>query len=167
LRIPLVYNTSGYERLEIIELLEGIVDIYLPDLKYMDPKKAAAYSAGASDYPEFAQRAILEMHRQVGVHQTNRNGIATRGLMIRHLVMPNRVAGTEAFVKWVAQRLPKSTYVNIMAQYHVDYKAFNYPEIWRRITIEEFLEAMTWAQQYGLTNLDPDSLRTKALYLRQ
>lgn len=167
LRIPLVYNTSGYERVEILELLDGIVDIYLPDMKYMDPEKAAVYSAGASDYPGTAKAAILEMHRQVGVHRTDGEGIARRGLMIRHLVMPNRVAGTDQFVRWVAENLPKSTYVNIMAQYHVAYKAFEYPEIWRRITIEEYLEAMAWAEAAGLLNLDPDSIRTRDFYRKK
>jgi putative pyruvate formate lyase activating enzyme len=167
LRIPLVYNTSGYERVEILSLLEGIVDIYLPDMKYMHPAKAAMYSPGASDYPEVVKRAVLEMHRQVGVHATDADGLARRGLMIRHLVMPNRVAGTEAFVRWVAEHLPKTTYVNIMAQYHVDYEAFNYPEIRRRITVPEYLEAMAWAQTYGLSNLDPDSIRMRNFYRRR
>jgi putative pyruvate formate lyase activating enzyme len=154
LRIPLVYNTSGYERLEIVRLLDGIVDIYLPDFKYMDSQKAAQYSAGASDYPEMAKKAIAEMHRQVGKLKGTETGIAARGLIIRHLVMPNRVAGTEEFVKWVAETLPKSTYVNIMSQYHVDYRAYEYPEIARGITVQEFLEAVGWAREYGLTNLD-------------
>jgi putative pyruvate formate lyase activating enzyme len=158
LRIPLVYNTSGYESADILKLLDGIVDIYLPDMKYMDAEMAAKFSSGASDYPEAAKAAILEMHRQVGLHQVDNNGVARRGVMIRHLVMPNRVAGTQAFVKWVAANLPKTTYVNIMHQYHVDYKAFDYPEIWRAITVEEYLEAMHWAQEAGLKNLDPKSL---------
>ncbi|MEW6674041.1 MAG: radical SAM protein [Thermodesulfobacteriota bacterium] len=164
LRLPLVYNTSGYERLEILELLNGIVDIYLPDLKYMDPKQARTYSSGAADYPEVTQQAIIEMHRQVGTHQTDADGIARRGLMIRHLVMPNRVAGTEQFVRWVARSLPRSTYVNIMPQYHVAYRAFEFPQIARGITVEEFLEAMDWAETYGLTNLDPRSVEIRNLY---
>jgi len=164
LHLPLFYNTSGYERLEILKILDGIVDIYKPDIKYMDADKAAKYSAGASDYPEVTKKAILEMHRQVGVHKLDEQGIAIRGLMIRHLVMPNRVAGTEKFVKWVAEALPKSTYVNIMAQYRVEYKAFDYPEISRGITAQEFLEAMGWAEKYGLTNLDPQSVATRNLY---
>ncbi len=106
LNIPLVYNTSGYERLEIVKLLDGIVDIYLPDFKYTVPKKAAQYSSGASDYPEVVKKAIAEMHRQVGELTVDKLGIARRGLIIRHLVMPNRVAGTKAFVKWVADILP-------------------------------------------------------------
>jgi putative pyruvate formate lyase activating enzyme len=167
LRLPLVYNTSGYERVEILKLLDGIVDIYLPDMKYMDPDKAAKYSADASDYPDVTKEAIMEMHRQVDVLQVDERGIALRGLIIRHLVMPNRVAGTEKFVRWVAATLPKSTYVNIMAQYHVDYKAYDYPEIARGITVNEFLEAMSWAEGYGLTNLDPRSVTIRDIYARQ
>jgi putative pyruvate formate lyase activating enzyme len=158
LRLPLVYNTSGYERVEIIKLLDGIVDIYLPDFKYTDPEKATRYSSGASDYPQMAKQAIAEMHRQVDVLQCSKDGVARQGLIIRHLVMPNRVAGTRAFVRWVAENLNKSTYVNIMAQYHVDYRAYDYPEIARAITVLEFLEAIEWAQEYGLTNLDKKSL---------
>jgi putative pyruvate formate lyase activating enzyme len=164
LRIPLVYNTSGYERLEILKILNGIVDIYMPDMKYMDSDQPAKYSAGASDYPEVTRKAILEMNRQVGQLQLDKRGIALRGLIIRHLVMPNRVAGTEKFVRWVAENLPKSTYVNIMAQYRVEYKAFEYPEISRGITVEEFLEAMEWAEKYGLNNLDPQSVANRNFY---
>ncbi len=167
LRIPLVYNTSGYERLEIVRLLDGIVDIYLPDMKYMNADEADRYSAGASDYPEVAKKAIIEMKRQVGPHLTNKHGIALRGLMIRHLVMPNGVAGTEKFVRWIAEALSKSTYVNIMPQYRVDYKAFEYPRISRSITVKEFLEAMGWAEQQGLTNLDPHSVAVRDLYARR
>ncbi len=164
LHIPLVYNTSGYERLEILKILDGVVDIYLPDMKYMDADKAKKYSAGASDYPEVTKKAIFEMHRQVGVLKLDNQGIALRGLMIRHLVMPNRVAGTEKFVKWVAEFLPKSTYVNIMAQYRVEYKAYDYPEIARGITAQEFLEAIDWAEKFGLTNLDPQSVAVRNVY---
>src|SRR4030043_604805 len=161
LRIPLVYNTSGYERLEILKMLNGIVDIYMPDMKYMDAGKASTYSAGAREYPEVTKKAIVEMHRQVGVLKIDKLGIAVRGVIIRHLGMPNRVAGTEKFFKWVAETLPKSTYVNIMAQYRVEYKAYDYPEIARGITAQEFLEAIEWARKVGLTNLDPQS---KALW---
>ena len=164
LRLPLVYNTSGYERLEMVKMLDGIVDIYMPDMKYMDPDKAGTYSAGASDYPEVTKKAVIEMNRQVGELLTDKNGIALRGLIIRHLVMPNRVAGTDKFVKWVAETLPKKTYVNIMAQYRVEYKAYDYPEISRGITVQEFLEAMDWAKFYGLTNLDPNSVAVMNIY---
>jgi len=167
LHIPLVYNTSGYERLEILKILDGIVDIYLPDLKYMDPEQAAKYSAGASDYPEITQKAIREMHRQVGVLQSDQNGYAVRGVVLRHLVMPNRVAGTEKFVKWVAENLPRNSYVNIMAQYRVEYKAYEYPELARGITVQEFLESMDWAKKYGLINLDPKSVAVYKFYDRR
>jgi putative pyruvate formate lyase activating enzyme len=166
LHLPLVYNTSGYERLEIVKILDGIVDIYMPDMKYMDADQSAKYSAGASDYPEVTKKAIIEMNRQVGDLKIDRRGIALRGLIIRHLVMPNRVAGTEKFTKWVAENLSRSTYVNIMAQYHVDYKAFDYPEISRGITADEFLEAMGWAEKYGLINLDPQSVANRNFYRR-
>jgi putative pyruvate formate lyase activating enzyme len=166
LNLPLVYNTSGYERIEILKMLDGIVDIYMPDLKYMDSDKAEKYSAGASDYPEVTKNAIVEMQRQVGELMIDGRGVALRGLIIRHLVMPNRVAGTEKFVQWVAETLPKSTYVNIMPQYRVEYKAFEHPEIARGITVQEFLEAMDWAEKYGLTNLDPHSVAVKKVYDR-
>ena len=164
LRLPLMYNTSGYERLEMLKILDGIVDIYKPDMKYMDADKAAKYSSGASDYPEVTKKAVIEMNRQVGVLQLDNQGIALRGVIIRHLVMPNRVAGTEKFAKWVAENLTKNTYVNIMAQYRVEYKAFDYPEIARGITVQEFLEAMDWAKIYGLTNLDPQSVALRNFY---
>ena len=164
LRLPLVYNTSGYERLEIVKILEGIVDIYMPDMKYMGPDQASKYSAGASDYPEVTKRAIVEMNRQVGELMVDHRGIAFHGLIIRHLVMPNRVAGTEKFVRWVSRALPKSTYVNIMPQYRVEYKAFDYPKISRGITTQEFMEAMEWAEKVGLTNLDPKSRAVRNFY---
>jgi putative pyruvate formate lyase activating enzyme len=166
LRLPLVYNTSGYERDEIVRLLDGIVDIYLPDLKFMDGRQSARYSAGASDYPEVAQSAIVEMNRQVGEHDVDERGIAIRGLMIRHLVMPNRVAGTKEFTRWVARTLSRTTYVNIMAQYHVAYRAADHDEIARAITVGEFLEAMEWAEKAGLRNLDPRSRTNRDLFRR-
>jgi putative pyruvate formate lyase activating enzyme len=166
LRLPLVYNTSGYERPEIIRLLDGIVDIYLPDLKYMDSEEASTYSSGASDYPEMSTRAIKEMNSQVGVLQIDSNGIAVKGLIIRHLVMPNRIAGTKKFVRWVAANLPRDTYINIMSQYHVDYKAYEYPDIARGITADEFLEAVAWAEEAGLTNLDSRTLMIRDRHKR-
>jgi putative pyruvate formate lyase activating enzyme len=165
LRIPLVYNTSGYERVEMLKLLDGVVDIYLPDMKFMDSAEAEIYMAGAADYPEKVKQALLEMHRQVGLHTTDSEGVAVRGVMIRHLVMPNRVAGTQKFVRWVAANLPTSTYVNIMHQYHVDYKAYEYPKIQRSITAEEYIEAMGWAEKVGLTNLDPRSVAVRDFYV--
>jgi len=154
LRLPLVYNTCGWERVEILKKLDGIVDIYLPDFKYSDGKMAAKYSSFAETYPEMTKAALLEMHRQVGVAKPASDGLMYRGLMIRHLVMPNDVGGTQEVIEWIAQNLPKDTYLNIMSQYRPMYKAFEYPEISRRITLKEYEEAVEWAKKAGLTNLD-------------
>jgi putative pyruvate formate lyase activating enzyme len=154
LRLPIVYNTSGWERLEILELLDGVVDIYLPDFKYWDSGMSAKYSSGAESYPEVAKAAILEMHRQVGVAKPAEGGIMQKGLMIRHLVMPNDVAGSERIMEWIAENLPKDTYVNIMGQYTPLFKAYDFPEISRRITSEEYSNVVKRAQASGLTNLD-------------
>jgi len=153
LMIPLVYNTGGYDSLEVVRMLDGIIDIYLPDFKYMDGDIAARYSNGASDYPEVAEAVIKEMHRQVGVLQTDALGIAQRGLIIRHLVMPENMAGTDRFVRWVAEELGLDTFVNIMAQYHPAHHAFDFPELSRCATRAEWLQAMTWARDAGLRNL--------------
>jgi putative pyruvate formate lyase activating enzyme len=154
LRLPIVYNTSGWERLEIIRLLDGIVDIYLPDFKYWDSDMSAKYSDEAESYPEMTSKAILEMHRQVGVAKPAKDGIMQRGLMIRHLVMPNNIGGSEKVMEWIAGNLPKDTYVNIMVQYSPVHKAYDYPELSRRITQKEYLKVVTKAKDLGLTNLD-------------
>lgn len=154
LRLPIVYNTSGWERLEILEVLDGIVDIYLPDFKYWDSAMSAQYSSGAESYPEVTKAAILEMHRQVGVAKPAKDGIMQRGLMIRHLVMPNSVSGSERVMEWIAKNLAQDTYVNIMAQYNPLFKAYDYPEIARRVTREEYTKVVRRAQELGLTNLD-------------
>jgi putative pyruvate formate lyase activating enzyme len=159
LRLPLVYNTHGYERVEILKKLDGIIDIYLPDFKYSDGKMAEKYSSGAKDYPEIAKHALLEMHRQVGVAKPADNGLMYRGLMIRHLVMPNNVSGTRGVIDWIANNLPKDTYLNIMSQYSPTYKAFDYPEISRRITREEYADAVNYAKASGLTNLEIQGYR--------
>jgi putative pyruvate formate lyase activating enzyme len=138
----------------MIKQLDGIVDIYLPDFKYQNGQLAAKYSHDAKDYPEVAASVIAEMHRQAGLLRQDAHGVALRGLMIRHLVMPNNIAGTDKFVRWVADKLGPDTYVNIMAQYHPAHKAFDHPKIARRITNEEFQQAMTWARQAGLKRLD-------------
>jgi putative pyruvate formate lyase activating enzyme len=154
LRLPIVYNSSGCERLEILRLLDGIVDIYLPDFKYWDSEMSDKYSSGAESYPEFTAKAILEMHRQVGVAKPAKDGIMQRGLMIRHLVMPNNTAGSNKVMEWIAENLPKDTYVNIMGQYNPEYKAYDYPELSRRITKEEYIKVVNRAKDLGLTNLD-------------
>jgi putative pyruvate formate lyase activating enzyme len=154
LHIPLVYNTAPYETLETLQLLDGIVDIYLPDCKFMDPEYAAKYSGETYNYPYYVKIALKEMHRQVGVLQINSNGIAERGLIIRHLILPNNIAGTDKFIKFVAENLPKNTYINIMRQYRPEYKAFDYPELSRRIKRNEYIEALQLARKYGLDRLD-------------
>jgi len=154
LRLPLVYNTGGYDSLDVIRKLAGVVDIYLPDFKYQDGTLAAKYSSAASDYPEVAAAAIREMHRQVGILRLDAEGIAERGLMIRHLVMPRNIAGTDRFVRWVAEELSPRTYVNIMAQYRPEHLAREIPELARRITSDEYQQALQWARAAGLTNLD-------------
>ena len=154
LRIPLVYNTSGWERLEILEKLDGIVDIYLPDIKYADSEMADKYSSGAETYPEVTKKAILEMFRQVGTAKPADNGLMFSGLMIRHLVMPNGVSGTKKVIEWIADKLPKDTYFNIMSQYRPMYKASDYPEIDRRLSKDEYNDVVKWAEKAGLTNLD-------------
>jgi putative pyruvate formate lyase activating enzyme len=154
LRLPIVYNTSGWERLEILKILDGIVDIYLPDFKYWDSDMSAKYSSGAGSYPEITAKAILEMHRQVGVAKPAKDGTMQRGLMIRHLVMPNNTGGSNKVMEWIAANLPKDTYVNIMGQYNPVYKAYDYPEISRRITKSEYIQVVNHAKDMGLTNLD-------------
>jgi putative pyruvate formate lyase activating enzyme len=154
LRVPLVYNTCGWERKEILQFLDGVVDIYLPDFKYSDGKMAGKYSSDADTYPEKTQQALLEMHRQVGLARPAEDGLIYRGLMIRHLVMPNNVGGTKGVVDWIAKNLPKETYVNIMSQYRPMYKADQYPKIARRLTRKEYTQAVQWARDAGLTNLD-------------
>jgi len=154
LRLPLVYNTCGWERVEILKRLDGVVDIYLPDIKYADGRMAAKYSSDADTYPEETQAAILEMHRQVGVAKPAKDGLMYRGLMIRHLVMPNRVAGTRQILDWIAANLPKETYVNLMSQYRPLYRARDYPRIARRITREEYDEVVNYARTLKLAHLD-------------
>ena len=154
LRLPLVYNTCGWERVEILKKFDGIVDIYLPDFKYSDGKMGEKYSSASKDYPEITQQALIEMNRQVGVAKPAHDGLISRGLMIRHLVMPNNVGGTQKVIEWIAENLPKDTYVNIMSQYRPMYKAFEFPEIARTITRKEYHDAIRCARTAGLSHLD-------------
>jgi putative pyruvate formate lyase activating enzyme len=154
LRLPLVYNTGGYDSLDVVRALDGIVDIYLPDFKYQDGAFSAKYSSGVADYPEVAAAVIKEMHRQVGTLTVDGRGVAVRGLIIRHLVMPQNIAGTDRFARWVARELTTGTSVNIMGQYRPEHRAREYPELARRITAEEWGQALAWARGAGLTNLD-------------
>jgi putative pyruvate formate lyase activating enzyme len=159
LRLPLVYNTCGWERPEILNRLDGVVDIYLPDFKYSDGSMASKYSSGASTYPEITKAALLEMHRQVGVARPAADGLMYRGLMIRHLVMPNDVSGSKEVIGWIAEHLPKDTFVNIMSQYTPLFRASDYPDISRRVTRREYNEVVDYAKQVGLTNLEIQGMR--------
>jgi len=149
LNLPIVYNCSGYESLEVIKLLDGVIDIYMPDVKYMDEKYSRRFS-NALDYPEVIKKVLKEMHRQVGDLTTNPEGIAERGLLIRHLVMPGGVASSEAALKFIAEEISIHSYVNIMVQYRPEYRAHEYPEINRRITHKEYIEAVQVAKKYRL-----------------
>ncbi len=153
LNVPLVYNCSGYEEVETLKLLDGIFDIYMPDFKFWDSDKAKRY-CNAPDYPEKARLALKEMHRQVGDLQLDSRGIATRGLLVRHLVMPENVAGTKEIMNFIAEEISKNTYVNIMNQYRPCGKAFEYKEIARPITQKEYIMALQWASEAGLKRLD-------------
>jgi len=153
LNIPIVYNCGGYESLQTIRLLDGIVDIYMPDFKYSDPDMALRYS-NAEDYPEAAKAAIKEMHKQVGDLLIDNRGIAMRGLLVRHLVLPEGIAGTAGVVKFIAGEVSKDTYINIMDQYHPCFKAFDNPPLDRRITGREYNQAIRMAVESGLTRID-------------
>lgn len=153
LRLPIVYNTSGWERVEVLKKLEGIVDIYLPDFKYGTPQSGDKYSAGAETYTEVTKKALIEMNRQVGVAKPAKDDLMYRGLMVRHLVLPNRVSGSKKIFQWMAANLPKDTLINVMSQYRPVFKVSKFPEINRRITIREYSETLDWAHQAGLTNV--------------
>lgn len=153
LKIPLIYNTSGWERLDILKELDGVVDIYLPDFKYGESKTAGKYSPDADAYPEVVKQAILEMHRQVGIAKVEKDGLVRRGLIIRHLAMPSYFTESKKILKWIAEKLPKDTYIHIMSQYRPMYRAFEFPEISRALKDKEFNEIIKYAQTLGLTNL--------------
>ena len=153
LRIPVVYNCGGYESVETLEILSGIIDIYMPDFKYADPVVAEKYS-GAPDYPAVARKAIREMHKQVGELVIDKHGVAMQGLLIRHLVMPGDIAGTEAVVKFIAEEISANTWINIMDQYRPCYKAFDYPGISRKVSAAEYRDALKRAVEAGLKRID-------------
>jgi len=153
LTLPIVYNTGGYDSLEILALLDGVVDIYMPDMKYGDPKLGLKYSK-VRDYPQINQAAVLAMQRQVGDLQVDKNGIAYRGLLVRHLVLPNGLANSEVVFKFLAENVSKNVYLNIMAQYHPAFKAREYPKLNRRLRSDEYRAAIVLAKQYGLARLD-------------
>jgi len=149
LRLPIVYNTGGYDSLETLRLLDGVVDVYMPDFKFWDPAVARELAA-AEDYPEVARLAVKEMHRQVGDLVLDEEGIARQGLLVRHLVMPGGKAGTEEVMRFLAEEVSPGTFVNVMPQYHPEGKALGHAEINRPITREEHHEAVAAARRHGL-----------------
>jgi len=153
LKLPIVYNCGGYESLRAIGLLDGVIDIYMPDFKYADPTMALKYS-DAEDYPESAKAAIKEMHRQVGDLITDQRGIAMRGLLVRHLVLPEGIAGTAGVVRFLAEEISRNTYINIMDQYHPCFQAFQNPPLDRRLTQQEYADAIQMAIDAGLKRID-------------
>jgi len=153
LTVPLVYNTGGYDPEDVLRLLEGVVDVYMPDAKFAHAAPSQRY-CDASDYPEVNRRALREMHRQVGDLELDDAGVARRGLLVRHLVMPGDVAGTSEVVEFLATELSTDTYLNLMDQYRPCGQAGRFPEICRRVTEDEMAEARLAARHVGLTRLD-------------
>src|SRR5574341_432242 len=156
LKIPLVYNTGGYDLVETLQLLEDVFDIYMPDFKFFD-NDVAARLCKAGDYPQVTMKAIKEMHRQVGDLVINDQGIAERGLIVRHLVMPEGLAGTRKVMQFLAKDISPNTYVNIMDQYHPCGLAHKYPDIDRKISVEEFEDALQTVHEEGIHRLDSET----------
>jgi len=153
LSVPLVYNSGGYDAVDTLKLLDGVFDIYMPDMKYSDGQNAQRFS-GIDDYPRINRAAVQEMHRQVGDLRLDDQGVATRGLLVRHLVLPNGLAGTAEACRFLSREISVNTYLNVMAQYHPCFRAFDIPELARSISREEFVEAIETALSYGLHRLD-------------
>ena len=149
LDLPIVYNCGGYERVEILRMLDGIIDIYMPDIKFSDHAAAEKYMH-AEDYPDVVKMALSEMHRQVGDLKVDDRGIATGGLLIRHLVMPGGLAGSSEFARFIADEISKNTYVNVMAQYRPEYRARDYPELMRLDIPEQYLAAKQAFEAFGV-----------------
>ncbi len=153
LSVPLIYNTGGYDKVETLKLLEGVIDIYMPDFKFWD-SEIADQTCKAKDYPETARNALKEMHRQVGDLEIDRVGIARKGLLVRHLVLPQGLAGTLEIMRFIASEISKNTYVNIMPQYRPCGRAFEIEALRRRPTEQEFADALKIAAEEGITRLD-------------
>jgi putative pyruvate formate lyase activating enzyme len=152
LNVPLVFNTSAYDKVETLQMLDGIVDIYMPDIKFLN-EKSASDTCMADDYPEVAKISILEMHRQVGTLQLNERGIAKRGLLIRHLVMPGATEDSRNIIRFIAKELSPETFVNIMPQYRPCGHVNETPQFDRMLFQEEYDEVVQFAKEEGLINL--------------
>ncbi len=164
LELPLVYNTSSYDSMESLRWMDGIVDIYMPDFKLWTRASAIRYLK-AKDYPEVARRVVGEMHRQVGALQLDASGMARRGVLVRHLVMPGLLEESAAIFRFLAEKVSAETYVNVMAQYRPEYRASDYPEIARRPTTAEMAQARTLARAAGLRRLDERARGRLLVYL--
>lgn len=152
LKVPLVYNTGGYDALHTLKLLDGVIDIYMPDIKFGSNAMGEKYSR-APQYFDVVKKAVREMHRQVGNLQVNKKGNATRGLLVRHLVLPQDISGTREVMAFIAREISPDTSINIMAQYYPAYRSSDYPELSRRITRDEFSSALEFAREIGLNRL--------------
>jgi putative pyruvate formate lyase activating enzyme len=161
LHLPLVYNTGGYDSAEALALLDGIIDIYMPDMKYGDSSLARRYSK-IRNYVAINRAAVKEMHRQVGDLMLDDRGIAQRGLLVRHLVLPQQLAGTEQVLAFLAEEISPHTYLNLMDQYHPCYRADEYPPLARSLSKEEYTAALQLARRSGLTRLDRCAYRFEA-----
>lgn len=151
LKIPIVYNTNGYENIETIKMLDGYIDIYLPDLKYIDNDVGKKYSK-IDNYFEVASKAIKEMYNQVGKYKFDNRGIMQRGIIIRHLILPNNIENSKKVLKWIEQNMPQDIYVSIMAQYFPTYKAKEICELDRKLTIDEYEEVENYLYSLNLEN---------------
>jgi putative pyruvate formate lyase activating enzyme len=152
LRLPLVYNTNGYETSETLDLLDGVVDVYVPDLKYSSAQAAEQYS-GAGDYVPISRAAVLQMHSQVGNLVVDMYGVAVRGLIIRHLVLPGNVAGTEDTLAWIRDHLPQTVTISLMAQYAPLHRSAEFPPLERRISEQEYDQVVDMAWDMGFDNV--------------
>jgi len=159
LRLPLVWNTGGYDSLKALELLDGVVDVYMPDIKYADEETARRYSK-IERYPAVNQAAVKEMHRQVGDLALDENGIALRGLLVRHLVLPEGLAGTDEVARFLVDEVSRDTYINVMDQYRPCYKAAGLPPLDQRITRAEYERALRQAREAGLHRFDRREARS-------
>jgi putative pyruvate formate lyase activating enzyme len=157
LRLPLVWNTGGFDSLEALRLLDGVVDVFMPDMKYADSQVARTHSH-VTGYAEANRAAVREMHRQVGDLVVDRRGLARRGLLVRHLVLPGGLAGTDEVLRFVAEEISPQTWVNLMAQYRPCFRASGIPPLDRRPTHEELREALAAARRHGLSRLDPGGI---------
>jgi putative pyruvate formate lyase activating enzyme len=153
LNVPLVYNSGGYDAPQTLALMDGVIDIYMPDFKFWEPESARAF-CGVDDYPAVARTALAAMHRQVGELNVDTHGVARRGLIVRHLVMPESLAETRAILNFIAQALSPDTYVNLMPQYRPCGEARRFPTLNRRLSVPEFEAAVLAAMEAGLRRLD-------------